>query len=112
MAAYISKKSSWLRFLTSFFLAAGASALLCVILDGPRLGPFYDLLLRLRPALPVSGELLIIDSSVSGQELGDDILEPGAATSLLYTMTELRAGTLIIQVPVLGLSAGGTIGEE
>ena len=61
--------------------------------------------------MPVSPELLIIDSSIPGQELTEDILEPGAASSLLYTMTELGAATLIIQVPILGLSAGGMAGE-
>jgi class 3 adenylate cyclase len=88
------------------------AALLCIFLEGPRLGPFYDFLLRRRPALPVYRELLIINSAFSGQEFGDDILEPGAAASLLYTMAELDASTLIIQVPILGLSAGASAGEE
>ncbi|MCL2319118.1 MAG: hypothetical protein FWC45_03455 [Treponema sp.] len=111
MAAYNSKKTSWLRCLVSFVPAAGVAALLCALFAGPRLGPFYDLLLRRRPSPPVSRELLIIDSSVPGQDLGEDILDPGAASSLLYTMTELGAKTLIIQVPILGLSAGGKAGE-
>jgi len=109
---YITKKSAFLRFLISFLFAAGVAALLYLLLDGPKLGPVYDFLLKLRPALPISRELLIIDSSVSTQESGDGILEPGAAASLLYTMTELGGKTLIIQVPILGLSAGGTVGEE
>ena len=112
MAAYISKKSSWLRSTLPLLPAAGIALLLCILLDGPRLGFFYDFLLKLRPALPISRELLIIDSSVSGREFGDDILEPGAATSLFYTMAELGARNLIIQVPILGLSAGGNVGEE
>ena len=112
MTAYISKKNSWLRCLASFLTAAGAAALLCLILDGPHLGFLYDLLLAWRPAQPVSGELLIIDSSMPERESGDDILEPRIATSLLYTMTEMGARTLIIQVPILGLSSGGTAGEE
>jgi len=112
MAVYITKKSSFLRFLTSFLFASGVAALLCLFLDGPRLGFAYDFLLKLRPALPISRELLIIDSQISGQELGDGILEPGAAVSLLYTMAELGGKTLIIQVPILGLSAGGIVGEE
>lgn len=111
MAANFSKKSSWLRCLASFLPAAGVAALLCFLLDGPELGLFYDFLLRRRPAMPISPELLIIDSSVPGKELAEDILEPGAASSLLYTMTELGAQTLIIQVPILGLSAGGMAGE-
>ena len=111
MAAHFSKKSSWLRCLASFLPAAGVAVLLCFLLDGPQLGSFYDFLLRRRPAMPVSPELLIIDSSIPGQDLAEDILEPGAASSLLYTMTELRAATLIIQVPILGLSAGAMAGE-
>jgi hypothetical protein len=112
VTVYITKKSAFLRFLTSFLFAAGVAALLYLLLDGPKLGPVYDFLLKLRPALPISRELLIIDSSVPAQESGDGILEPGAAASLLYTMTELGGKTLIIQVPILGLSAGGTVGED
>ena len=112
MTAYISKKNSRSRWLASFLPAAVMGALLCIILDGPRLGFVYDLLLSWRPSRPVSGELLIIDSSMPELGPADDILEPGTVTSLLYTMTELGARTLIIQVPILGLSAGGTAGEE
>ena len=109
---YISRLGSWLRCVASFLPAAGVALLLCVLLDGPRLGTAYDVLLKLRRTPPASRELLIIDSAIPGQGLGDDILEPGAASSLLYTMTELGARMLIIQVPILGLSAGGSVGEE
>ncbi|MCL2232656.1 MAG: hypothetical protein FWB99_06210 [Treponema sp.] len=110
MVAYISRKISWLRLLVSFFPGAGVAALLCVLLAGPWLGPLYDFLLRWRSS-PVSREILLIDSSMAGGELGNGILEPGAAASLLYTMAELGARTLIIQVPILGLPAGGSAGE-
>ncbi|MCL2374124.1 MAG: hypothetical protein FWC65_02665 [Treponema sp.] len=114
MVTYISKKASWLRCLVSFLPAAAVAALLCAFLAGPRLGLLYDFLLGWR-APPVSREILLIDSftdaSMSGWELGNDILEPGAASSLLYTMAELGARTLIIQVPILGLPAGGSVGE-
>nr|AGS54121.1 hypothetical protein [uncultured bacterium contig00021] len=89
--------------------AAGIAALLCFLFEGPRLGLLYDFLLRRRAGPPVAREILIIDTP--GRELGDDILEPGAASTLLYIMTELGARSLIIQVPILGLSAGGTVGE-
>ena len=110
MVGYISKKISWLRCLVSFLPGAGVAALLCMFLAGPRLGWLYDFLLMQRSP-PVSWEILLIDSSMPGEELGDDILEPGAASSLLYTMAELGARTLIIQVPILGLPAGGVAGE-
>jgi len=112
MTAHISKKNSFLRFLASFLPAAVVAALLCIILDGPNLSLLYDLLLALRPDQQISEELLIIDSSTPESEGGDDILEPRTAASLLYTMTELGARTLIIQAPILGLSAAGTAGEE
>jgi len=112
MTAHISKKNLFLRCLASFLPAAVVAALLCIIMDGPRLGRLYDFLLMLRLSRPVSEELLIIDSSMPEWAPGDDILEPRTAASLLYTMTELGARTLIIQVPVLGLSAGGAAGEE
>src|SRR5215470_5145264 len=98
MAANFSKKITWFRFLASFLPAVAVAVLLCLFLDGPRLGPHFDFLLSQRKSPTVNRELLVIDSSVSGNYLADDILEPGAATSLLYTMTELGARTLIIQV--------------
>ena len=110
MTAYISRKASWLRYLVSFLPGAGAAALLCVLFAGPRLGLLYDLLLSWRSP-PVAREILLIDSSAPSGELGSDILEPGAAASLLYTMAELGAQTLIIQVPILGLPAGGSADE-
>nr|AGS53645.1 hypothetical protein [uncultured bacterium contig00086] len=95
--------------MASFFSAAGIAALICFLLEGPRLGPLYDFLLRRRSSPPVAREILIID--IPGQELGDEILEPGAASTLLNIMTEMNARSLIIQVPILGSSAGGTAGE-
>jgi hypothetical protein len=112
MADYISKKKSWIRLLVSFFPAGGLAALLCTIMAGPRLGRLYDFLLFLRSPPPVARELLIIDTASPGENILDNILEPSAAASALLTMIELDAAALIIQVPVLGLSAGGSAGEE
>ena len=112
MVKYLSKVNSWLRCLVSLLPAVGVAALLCFLLEGPRLGSFYDFLLRQRRAPLASREILIIDSTVPEQGLGNDILEPGALSSLLYTLAELGAGTLIIQVPILGLSVGGPAGES
>jgi hypothetical protein len=112
MADYISSKKSWIRLAVSFFPAAGIAVLLCTVMAGPRLGRLYDFLLLLRPPPPVSGELLLIDTSSPGENILDNILEPSAAASVLLTMIELDAGALIIQVPILGLSAGDSAGEE
>ena len=109
MAGQKSKKNSWLRFIISFLPAAVLAVVLCILLPGLQIGPIYDFLLKKRPPVPVSHEILLIDSSL--ERGSEDILEPGAASSLLYTMAELGAKTLIIQVPILGLSAGGKAGE-
>jgi hypothetical protein len=111
MADYISKKESWIRLAASFFPAGGIAVLLCTVMAGPRLGRLYDFLLLLRPPPPVSGELLIVDTSSPGENILDNILEPQAAASALLTMLEFDAAALIIQVPVLGLSAGDSAGE-
>ncbi|MCL2007064.1 MAG: hypothetical protein FWG77_03170 [Treponema sp.] len=92
-----------------------AAALLSIVFSGPVLGSLYDFLMRLRPSPPISGEILIIDStgtSIPGHTQADNILEPLLLSSVLYTLTELGAQTLIIQVPILGLSVGGSIGED
>ncbi|MDR0720063.1 MAG: hypothetical protein LBF78_10545, partial [Treponema sp.] len=116
MAVYITKKQSWLRALFSFVPGAGAAFLLCFLLSGPRLGPLYDVLLNFRPALPVSRELLIIDTLNRGSlfaspDAPENILEPDAVFLALLTMTELNASTLILEAPILGFSAGGAAGE-
>ena len=109
MATYISRKLAWLKCLISVICASGTVFLLSFLLEGPRLSSYYDFLLRQRSSVPVSQELLIID--VPGQEYGEDILEPGAASILLYILTELGARSLIVQIPILGHAAGGTVGE-
>jgi IMP dehydrogenase/GMP reductase len=89
------------------------------IFSGPRLGPHYDFLRKFRPLPPASGELLLIEtnrasplgksgapSALGSRALEDNILEPSLMASVMLTMTELEAASLIIQTPVLGLSAG------
>ena len=112
--SYISRKQSWLRFIFSFLLSAILAALLCLYFRGPRLGPLYDFLIRRRPAIPIAMEILIIDtlSPNQGFEITDNILEPSAVSSLLMTMSEFNAAILILQAPVLGISAGSTVREE
>ena len=109
MAAYIPRKIPWLKWLLSIFSSSLVTLFLCFLLNEPYLGPLYDFLMEKRPILPVSPEILIIDAG--GREFGEDILEPGAASTLLYILSELGAGTLIVQLPILGHAAGGTTGE-
>lgn len=82
-------------------IAAGVIVLSFFLLRGPRLGPYYDYLLRFLAPAPVSGELLLIETRLPGSGPGDDFIDPASAVSVLMTMTEMSAGTLILQAPVL-----------
>ena len=119
--AYITKKQSFFRFIVSFVLAGGIAALFSILSRGPRLGFLYDFLLHLRPALPIAGEILLIDTAPafpqsfpqsSALETSGNILEPSAAASILMTMSEFEVSSLILQAPVLGLSTGSSVREE
>ncbi|MDR1239844.1 MAG: hypothetical protein LBK27_07005 [Treponema sp.] len=98
MAAYISRGKSLLIGLGALCVAAGTAALLNFFLAGPRLGPWYDFLLKCRSTPPAAREILLIDA--------EPLIEPGDALSLILTMAELDAGGLLIQAPVLGLASG------
>jgi class 3 adenylate cyclase len=114
MAVYISPKKSWAAFFLSLCVAGGAAFLLNFLLSGPRLGVWYDFLLRFRDEPPVSRDLLLIESGAGdsgpGRVLEDEVLDPGALASMLITLTEMEAAALVIQAPVLGLSPGGEEG--
>jgi class 3 adenylate cyclase len=103
MAAFISRKTAFLTTLAGLAAAAGMAVLLCYVLAGPRLGPWYDFLLNRRSPPPAAREILLIDTG--------DLIEPGDALPLLMTLTEMDAGGLVIQVPVLGLSPGRSESE-
>ncbi|MDR0316054.1 MAG: hypothetical protein LBH97_04055, partial [Treponema sp.] len=94
MSAFISGKRSLLILFSGLCVAAGVALGLNYLLAGPRLGPVYDFLLKLRPAPPVSGNILLIDT--------DEIVEPGEVFTVLITLSELEASDLLIEVPVLG----------
>jgi hypothetical protein len=117
MAAYITPKKSWIRLIVSFCVAGGTAVLLNMFLSGPRLGPWYDVLLRFRPAPPVSRDILLIEPGNLIPRAGnavvpeDTIIEPAALTQAILTMTELDAAALVIQARVLGLS-GDHRGDE
>jgi hypothetical protein len=118
-ALYISTKQTWLRLIITFVLAGGAAALLCIFVRGPQLGILYDFLLARRPALPIAREILLIDTvfpsvspNASAFDTQENILEPMAVVSLLMTMSEFDASTLIIQAPILGLSTGSSVRDE
>ncbi|MDR1318643.1 MAG: hypothetical protein LBJ90_03385, partial [Treponema sp.] len=104
MSAFVSRKSSLLILFAGLCSAAAAALLLCRILEGPLLGPAYDMLLVRRSAPPVSREILLIDTG--------EIIEPGDLFTVIMTLAETDAAKLVIEVPVLGSSSGRTAGEE
>ncbi|MFP3043911.1 hypothetical protein LQZ19_19020 [Treponema primitia] len=113
MTAYISKKKALIRFVLSFFAAAAVLALSFHILKGPHLGPHYDYLLKYVEPVPVSGELLLVETRLPLSANGDtalpeDFIEPASLVSVLMTMTEMNALSLVIQAPVsAGPLSGG-----
>jgi len=72
--------------------------LLNFILDGPKLGPVYDMFLDFRQNPPVSPEILLIDT--------EEIVEPDGLYSVLMTLNEMDASDLLVVVPVLGAGSG------
>jgi hypothetical protein len=115
MAAYICKKKSLIRLILSCSIGAAVMVLSFQLLEGPRLGPHYDYLLKFMEPAPVTGELLLIETRLPRSELPeklpvelpqselppDDFVEPSLAALVLMTMTEMNAGTLVVQAPVL-----------
>lgn len=104
MSGFISKKWSLVILLAGLCVAGITALLLNYALAEPRLGPVYDILLDFRPAPPVSGEILVIDT--------DETIEPGDVFSVLMSLSEMGASDLIIEVPVLGASLGRIENDE
>jgi len=105
MSKFISKKLSLVLLLGSWFAAAAMVFLLNFTLQGPKLGPVYDMFLRFRPNPPVAQEILLIDT--------DEIVEPDGLYSILMALNEMGASELLVVVPVLGAGSGRVeSGEE
>ncbi|MDR2953006.1 MAG: hypothetical protein LBU82_07165 [Treponema sp.] len=98
MSNFISKKLSLFLLFSSWFMAAAVVFLLNFFLDGPKLGPVYDMLLGFRPKPPVSSEIILIDT--------DEIMEPYGLYPVLITLSEMGASDLLVVVPVLGAGSG------
>jgi hypothetical protein len=98
MSKFISKRLSFFLLLGAWFAAAGMVFLLNFILDGPKLGPVYDMFLGFRPRPPVSSEILLIDT--------DEIVESDGLYSVMMALSEMGASDLLVVVPVLGAGSG------
>jgi class 3 adenylate cyclase len=100
MAAFITRKKSMLIMAGAFLAAAAVAVLLNYLLEGPRLGPHYDILMGFREGIEPAPELLIVDS--------EDLMESGAAVRMIQTLIEMDAAALVIQTPVLGFAPAKT----
>jgi hypothetical protein len=98
MASFISKKLSLFLLLCAGCIALSIVLLLNYTLAGPKLGRLYDTLLGLRSSPPVSAEILVIETG--------EVIEPGDIFAVLMALSEMGAGDLVVEVPVLGTGSG------
>lgn len=87
MRSTISFKNLFLMFIIALFFAVGMVFLLNFALAGPKLGMHYDLLQEYKEDA-VSREILIINT--------DDYIEGADIFSVLITLTEMKASSLIL----------------
>ncbi|MDR2841808.1 MAG: hypothetical protein LBV52_01245 [Spirochaetaceae bacterium] len=99
-----SKKNKLLRLIIS--LSAGCACLLVVMyfFAGTEFGMLYDFLLEYRTKKPTSAEIVLIET---GGSKNGNVISSQAVSSLVLTLTELEARSLLLEVPVLGVSSGG-----
>ncbi|MDR2490030.1 MAG: hypothetical protein LBD20_01340, partial [Spirochaetaceae bacterium] len=106
MHKIVTFKSICIRIFFSLLIAAAALYGL-IIYQKPAF--YYDVLIASRPAKQPSPNLLLIDT---GSVEGGGIIDSALALSVVDTLIELEADTLIIQTPVLGVASGGKISES
>jgi len=104
MSARFSLKSSLFMLLGALACAVGTAFLVNFLLSGPKLGRHYDFLLSRRQPPPVSREILIINT--------DELIESGDILSVLMTLTEMEASTLIMTGRTSPSSSPITVTEE
>jgi hypothetical protein len=122
MAMFLTKKTLVIRLTIPFFTATAVLFLVMQLLSGPVLGAEYDFLTGRRHFPPVSQEILLIETgektnehqnSIRTESSGtkETVISPTLASSVIITLTEMSASTLIIQAPILGVSSGGAVNE-
>jgi hypothetical protein len=97
---YTKGKNAVIRFCFSFFAASCVITGAYFLWDGPKLGRFFDFLVSKQPPSSVAPGILIIETPRSGT-----LVDPSVAASVIMTMAEMGAGNLLIQTPILGVSA-------
>ncbi|MDR2658987.1 MAG: hypothetical protein LBC27_03230 [Spirochaetaceae bacterium] len=80
-------------------------------LSAPRLGPYYDFLMEMRPANQVDSEILLIETGGGDDRGGGNVIAAATVFVLIMTLTEMRASSLLIETPVLGVSSGRSLSE-
>ena len=88
MPAHIPVRYSLLMLLIGLACAAGMVFLLNSLLSGPKLGPHYDLLLKLKKPAAAAREILIINT--------DEFAEGTDVFTVLMTLTEMSADNLVM----------------
>ncbi|MDR3302451.1 MAG: hypothetical protein LBT01_08010 [Spirochaetaceae bacterium] len=104
MAKFLTKKVLVIRVIVPLLAAAAALFCALALLSGPVLGAEYDFLICRLPAPPISQEILLIETGNSGG--AEHVISPALVGSVIMTLTEMSASTLIIQTPILGISTG------
>ncbi|GMO46543.1 MAG: hypothetical protein Ta2B_28150 [Termitinemataceae bacterium] len=111
----LTKKDYVFRFLVSFVPSVLALCFMIYFSRGPRLGFFFDFLQEHKINGETSKEILLIDTkNKTGKERNlsaSSFISALQASSLITTLTELDANTLLIEVPVLGVSSTQSINE-
>ncbi|MDR0637661.1 MAG: hypothetical protein LBG27_01950 [Spirochaetaceae bacterium] len=100
MPSYTRGKNAFLRFFISFFVASGVAIGVYFLLDGPKLGMLFDFLVSKQEQAPIAPEILIIETAGT-----DTLMDPATAAQVIMTIAEMGAGSLLIQTPILGVSA-------
>jgi hypothetical protein len=115
MAVLIFRKKYKVRFLISLIFMIGALVLFNYLFGGPRLGFFYDFLMKYRRVPPVSPELALIETGFIAENhdvTAGQLIDPVTAAQVILTLTELDASGLIMQTPILGASLENVKTEE
>ncbi|MDR0410101.1 MAG: hypothetical protein LBH18_06890 [Spirochaetaceae bacterium] len=113
------KKISFRRLAVSTAAAFITLYLAVYFLSGPRLGPHYDFLMEARPRVLnyfspsqqlIAPEILLIETG-GDDHSGGNLIAASTVFDLMMILSEMNAGALLIETPVLGVSSGHALSE-